>query len=47
MLKARFLDFPRRERTGDPKPSELAMVRVNVVEERQEARTRESFNALG
>ena len=31
----------------DPKPSELAMDRVNEREISQEARTREPFNTLG
>ena len=31
----------------DPKPSELAMARVNPGEIREEARTREPFNTLG
>ena len=31
----------------DPKPSELAMARVNSAEMREEARTREPFNTLG
>ena len=31
----------------DPKPSELAMARVNLEEIREEARTREPFNTLG
>ena len=31
----------------DPKPSELAMDRVNFAEKQKEARTRESCNTLG
>ena len=31
----------------DPKPSELAMSRVNPDESREEARTRMPFNTLG
>ncbi len=43
MLKARFF----KESEEDPKPSELAMTRVNPVEIRGEARTREPCNTLG
>ena len=32
--------------TGDPKPGELTMSRVNADESRQEARTRDSSNCL-
>ena len=41
MLKAHL------ESAGDPKPSELAMARVNPSEMMEEARTREPCNTLG
>ena len=41
-LKRAFL-----ERAKDPKPSELAMARVNSQEIEEEARTSESCNTLG
>jgi hypothetical protein len=47
VLIGRLSVFPRRERARDPKPSELAMARVNSAEMREEARTREPFNTLG
>ncbi len=30
VLIGRFSDFPREEKTGDPKPGELTMARVNL-----------------
>ena len=42
MLKARF-----ELSIQDPKPSELAIVRVNPSERKGEARTREPYNTLG
>gem|GEM_PF-2741664 len=47
VLKARSRIFPRGEKAGDPKPSELAITRVNLAEMREEARTREPCNTLG
>ena len=42
VLKARFLLYAL-----DPKPSELAMARMNSDESREEVRTREPSNTLG
>ena len=46
-VKSAIPDFSGREGEGDPKPSELAMARVNAAEKQQEARTREPCNTLG
>ena len=46
-INSAFPDFSGREGEEDPKPSELAMARVNPAEMREEARTREPFNTLG
>ena len=46
-VKSASPDFSGREGERDPKPSELAMARVNPAEMREEARTREPFNTLG
>ena len=47
VLKARFPSFGKRLVWKDPKPSELAMARVSLVEKQEEARTREWSKTLG
>ena len=47
IVKASVKSAIKKEDEEDPKPSELAMARMNFVEIRREVRTQEPCNTLG